>query len=157
MLPSTRKLAEHNAILVKGDVTSLTTPPVATPSSAEGFQVVNKRRQNSRKRSFTVCRRPRRKAADTLNWALGLSSNLCRLGLRTGRQCSGRRRLAGRISSAIHFKIATSSSSNPAGRSGRLARRARTRIGERATIAAIVDISGLDSSKDNTTPYSLNN
>jgi hypothetical protein len=54
MLPSTRKLAEHIAIPVKGDVTSLTTQSIANQSSAHGFQVVNKRAQNSRKRWFTV-------------------------------------------------------------------------------------------------------
>jgi hypothetical protein len=33
----------------------------------------------------------------------------------------------------------------------------RTRIGERATTAAIIDTPGLDWSKDDTTLYSLNN
>ena len=74
----------------------------------------------------------------------------------TGSQCRGRRGLTGRLSAAIHAKIATSTMSNPAGRSGRIAHW-RTRIGERATNAAIIDTPGLDSSKENTTLYSLNN
>jgi hypothetical protein len=63
----------------------------------------------------------------------------------------------GRASTAIHSKIAKSTSSNPAGRLGRLARRAVARIGEAAMTATIVDKRVPDSPKDNTTPYSLNN
>jgi hypothetical protein len=156
MLPSTRKLAEHIAIPVKADVTSLTTLPIAHQSSAEGFQVVNKtgikfaqvivyrvRPCSGRKTAGASVRRPYSRCA-------------YRLEVETGCQWRGCRTVTDRLSVAIHSKIARSASSNPDGRSGRLARWAVKLIGERATTATIVDKRGLDSSKNNTTPYSLN-
>jgi hypothetical protein len=74
------------------------------------------------------------------------------LGLADRSQWRGGRSLSRRPSVMIHSKIATSTLSNPAGRSSRTRRWAVTRIGERATTAAIADKPGLDLPKDNTTP-----
>jgi hypothetical protein len=65
MLPSMRKLAEHIAIPVKDDVTSLITWSIANHSSAQRFQVVNKRAQISHKRLFTVYVGIKRPTANT--------------------------------------------------------------------------------------------
>jgi hypothetical protein len=101
------------------------------------------------------------KAASQNNRRLGRApaflAALYRLRCGTRNQWMVGHSLMGRLSTAIHFKTAKSTSSNPAGRSGRLARWAVARIGEAVMTATIVDKRVLDSPKGNTTLYSLNN
>ena len=128
---------------------SLITRSIANHSFAQRFQVVNKRAQSSHKGLFTVYAGIKRPAQPM---RLRHSSCAYRFGLTDRNQWRGGRSLSRRPSVTIHSKIAASTSSNPAGRSGRTGGWAVTRIGERARTATTADKPFLDSSKDNTTP-----